>query len=249
MGKWPNSEYHGGKWLKYDRSGFNSSRPSLGSQIDHIWVIFRHDIQNWAISPLKFQTYLPDLLTWPNLGRLPTWPNYLTYPADLPIITFRIRTYDWDSQVRTGTDRQRLRHTGDRPGKTRAYQDRPRQTRTDLEYLDYLEYLGYMEYHEYSEYLERGQFHHFYDVSSDSYISRSNILPITFSQFPCLVYPKRVVCKTLGLVRLHLSFALLSRERKNPCHCAAIHFHSAQQQIFSLCCPILRHGYCWLRKS
>ena len=128
-------------------------------------------------------------------------------------------------------------------------QDRPRQTRTDLEYLDYLEYLGYMEYHEYSEYLERGQFHHFYDVSSDSYISRSNILPITFSQFPCLVYPKRVVCKTLGLVRLHLSFALLSRERKNPCHCAAIHFHSAQQQIFSLCCPILRHGYCWLRKS
>ena len=24
------------------------------NQIDHIYVIFRHDIQNWAISPLKF---------------------------------------------------------------------------------------------------------------------------------------------------------------------------------------------------
>ena len=56
MGKWPNSEYHGGKWLKYDQSGFNSSHPSLGSPLnlgDHwqdVWkclkiakmTIFRH---------------------------------------------------------------------------------------------------------------------------------------------------------------------------------------------------------------
>ena len=34
MGKWPDFEYHGGKWLKYDRSGFNSSHPSLGSPLD-----------------------------------------------------------------------------------------------------------------------------------------------------------------------------------------------------------------------
>ena len=27
-------EYHGGKWLKYDLSGFNSSHPSLGSSLD-----------------------------------------------------------------------------------------------------------------------------------------------------------------------------------------------------------------------
>ena len=34
MGKWPNFEYHVGKWLKYDRSGYNSSHPSLGSLLD-----------------------------------------------------------------------------------------------------------------------------------------------------------------------------------------------------------------------
>ena len=56
MGKWPDFEYHGGKWLKNDRSGFNSSHPSLGSPLnlgDHWWhaweclklakmTIFRH---------------------------------------------------------------------------------------------------------------------------------------------------------------------------------------------------------------
>ena len=31
--KWPDFEYHGGKWLKYDRFGFNSSHPSLGSTL------------------------------------------------------------------------------------------------------------------------------------------------------------------------------------------------------------------------
>ena len=34
MGKWPDFEYHVGKWLKYDRSGYNSSHPSLGSPLD-----------------------------------------------------------------------------------------------------------------------------------------------------------------------------------------------------------------------
>ena len=34
MGKWPDFEYHVGKWLKYDRSGFNSSHPSLGSPLN-----------------------------------------------------------------------------------------------------------------------------------------------------------------------------------------------------------------------
>ena len=34
MGKWPDFEYHGGKWLKYDQSGFNSSHQSLGSPLD-----------------------------------------------------------------------------------------------------------------------------------------------------------------------------------------------------------------------
>ena len=43
MGKWPDFEYHVGKWLKYDRSGYNSSHPSLGSPLDlgnpwrHAW--------------------------------------------------------------------------------------------------------------------------------------------------------------------------------------------------------------------
>ena len=34
MGKWPNFKYHGGKWLKYDRSGFNLSHPSLGPPLN-----------------------------------------------------------------------------------------------------------------------------------------------------------------------------------------------------------------------
>ena len=34
MGKRPDFEYHVGKWLKYDRSGYNSSHPSLGSPLD-----------------------------------------------------------------------------------------------------------------------------------------------------------------------------------------------------------------------
>ena len=34
MGQWPDFEYHGGKWLKYDWSGFNSSHPSLGSPLN-----------------------------------------------------------------------------------------------------------------------------------------------------------------------------------------------------------------------
>ena len=34
MCKWPNFEYHVGKRLKYDRSGYNSSHPSLGSPLD-----------------------------------------------------------------------------------------------------------------------------------------------------------------------------------------------------------------------
>ena len=34
MGKWPDFEYYVGKWLKYDRSGYNSSHPSLGSPWD-----------------------------------------------------------------------------------------------------------------------------------------------------------------------------------------------------------------------
>ena len=38
MGKWPDFEYHGGKWLKYDWSGFSSSHPSLGSPL-MVWCI------------------------------------------------------------------------------------------------------------------------------------------------------------------------------------------------------------------
>ena len=34
MGKLPDFEYRVGKWLKYDRSGYNSSHPSLGSPWD-----------------------------------------------------------------------------------------------------------------------------------------------------------------------------------------------------------------------
>ena len=30
MGKWPDFEYHVGKWLKYDRFGSNSSQPTMG---------------------------------------------------------------------------------------------------------------------------------------------------------------------------------------------------------------------------
>ena len=38
MGKWPDFEYHVGNWLKYDRSGYNSSHPSLGSPL-MVWCI------------------------------------------------------------------------------------------------------------------------------------------------------------------------------------------------------------------
>ena len=34
MGKWPNFEYHVGKWLKYDRFGSNSSQSTLGSPLN-----------------------------------------------------------------------------------------------------------------------------------------------------------------------------------------------------------------------
>ena len=34
MWKWPDFEYHVEKWLKYDRSGYNSSHPSLRSPLD-----------------------------------------------------------------------------------------------------------------------------------------------------------------------------------------------------------------------
>ena len=43
---------------------------------------------------------IPDLLTWStDLPNLPTWPTYLTYPPDLPIITFKIRTYNLQTRV------------------------------------------------------------------------------------------------------------------------------------------------------
>ena len=38
MEKWADFEYHVGKWLKYDRSGYNSSHPSLGSPL-MVWCI------------------------------------------------------------------------------------------------------------------------------------------------------------------------------------------------------------------
>ena len=34
MGKWPDFEYHVGKWLKYDRFGSNSSQPTLGPPLN-----------------------------------------------------------------------------------------------------------------------------------------------------------------------------------------------------------------------
>ena len=34
MGKWPDFEYHVGKWLKYGRFGSNSSQPTLGSPLN-----------------------------------------------------------------------------------------------------------------------------------------------------------------------------------------------------------------------
>ena len=38
MGKWPDFEYHVGKWFKYDRFGYNSSHPSHSPKL----VIFKH---------------------------------------------------------------------------------------------------------------------------------------------------------------------------------------------------------------
>ena len=38
MGKWPDFEYHVRKWVRYDRSGYNSSHPSLGSPL-MVWCI------------------------------------------------------------------------------------------------------------------------------------------------------------------------------------------------------------------
>ena len=32
MGKWPDFEYHVGKWLKYDRSGYNTSQVEILNQ-------------------------------------------------------------------------------------------------------------------------------------------------------------------------------------------------------------------------
>ena len=49
-----------GQWSPMVAKGFQGPRgtPGMGemsyNQIDHIQVIFLHDIQNWAISPLKF---------------------------------------------------------------------------------------------------------------------------------------------------------------------------------------------------
>ena len=34
MGKWPDFEYHVGKWLRYDRFGSNSSQPTLVSPLN-----------------------------------------------------------------------------------------------------------------------------------------------------------------------------------------------------------------------
>ena len=50
MGKWPDFEYHVGKWLKYDRFGSNSSQPTLGFPLNlgdpwqHAW--------KWPFSPI-----------------------------------------------------------------------------------------------------------------------------------------------------------------------------------------------------
>ena len=71
MGKWPDFEYQVGKWLKYDRLilthlnqpwGPHWTLETLGDPWRPlatclkmvILAIFRHNIQNRAISPLKF---------------------------------------------------------------------------------------------------------------------------------------------------------------------------------------------------
>ena len=96
MGKWPDFEYHVGKWLKYDRSGYNSSHPSLGSPLDlgnpwrplatlgdpwrHFWkwpfwgklVIFKHASKSVLMLTLfdsiRHQTGLAQPFSW----RLPS---------------------------------------------------------------------------------------------------------------------------------------------------------------------------------
>ena len=80
MGKWPDFEYHVGKWLKYDRSGYNSSHPSLGSPWDlgnpwrplatlgdHAW--------KWSFWPFwPFSGMVAKGRQWsPRVSRVPGW--------------------------------------------------------------------------------------------------------------------------------------------------------------------------------
>ena len=69
IGKRPDFEYHGGKWLKYDRYGFNSSHPSLGSPLNlgepwrplaTIGDHWRH-AWKWSFWPFFRQTWLNNL--------------------------------------------------------------------------------------------------------------------------------------------------------------------------------------------
>ena len=81
MGKWPNFEYHGGKWHKYDRSGYNSSHPSLESPLivwcieltssGHIWS-FPTCLKMAKISEEKDQChfYLSDHFKFPHFWSL-----------------------------------------------------------------------------------------------------------------------------------------------------------------------------------
>ena len=73
MGKWPDFEYHGGKWIKYDRSSFNSSKATLGfcrrgsSENNKKLQCVKVKMEQGLVSPKRFR---PD---WASCSMADTW--------------------------------------------------------------------------------------------------------------------------------------------------------------------------------
>ena len=73
MGKWPDFEYHGGKWIKYDRSSFNSSKATLGfcrrgsSENNKKLQCVKVKMEQGLVSPKRFRPH------WDSCSMADTW--------------------------------------------------------------------------------------------------------------------------------------------------------------------------------
>ena len=114
MGKWPNFEYHVGKWLKYDRFGSNSSQPTLGSPLNLVssWRPLAtiadmlengHFGGNWPFWVFILVSYIPAAAAAPSF-------QFFRFRAILPINKYYFHFSLWFSLHNTEQNQVMLLH-------------------------------------------------------------------------------------------------------------------------------------------